>query len=137
MNNYHRRIWTLDFIDTEDPVIGPLYQTSGTHEFWFEPFVAADVNALRFRVEFEEGAMSAIWQGLTLEPNGGTEPYDPDETPTEQTEGLKCQIPVGESIQDLHVFLDKTGIGTKQVLTIVVGRLDTQPAGTGIATAQD
>jgi hypothetical protein len=136
VNNYHRRIWTLDFIDPEDP-LSELYGTSGTREFWFEPFVAADANALRFRVEFEEGDMSAIWQGFTLEPNGGTEPYDPDETPTEQTEGLKGQISLGGSIQDLHVFLDKTGIGTKQILTLVIGRLDTQPAGTGIATAQD
>jgi hypothetical protein len=132
MNNYHRRIWSLDFIDPADP-LGELYGTGGTHEFWFEPFVAADENALRFRVEFEEGAMSANWLNLTLEPNGGTQPYDP----TEDTEGLEGEISIGGSIQNLNVYLDKTGIGTKQLLTIIIGRDDSQPSGTGIATAQD
>ena len=108
MNNWHRKIWTLQKSDDTF-----FYRSGASNEFWLEPaaYVGPDVpvpasggalditqattytqNMLCFRVEFLEDAMTEAWRGLLLFATG-TGPFE-NETATDITQRLENVVEV-------------------------------------------
>ncbi len=88
MNNWHRKIYTLD---PPTPRAGPPGQVSYTdlfnptagasNQFWLEPavytgpatsvaFLPVDSNTLCYRLQFDDDDMNEVWRGLTFFPRG-------------------------------------------------------------------
>ena len=101
MNNWHRRIWTLEEIDI--PELAMLFSAAGSHQFWFEPFADSD-NELRFRVQFAAGDLPDCWSRCILAPmgEGAVTAVGPDDA--ERLEGA-MQMDPGQKI--LQIYLVK------------------------------
>jgi hypothetical protein len=93
MNNWHRKIWTLDPIGTGSPLTG-LFKPGGTNEFWLEPFIDPQFNTLQFKVQFKPGEMVDGWSSCTLEPFGSA-PFSGSQEPDNTTERLEGPITIG------------------------------------------
>jgi hypothetical protein len=102
MNNWHRRIWTLEEINI--PELAMLFSAAGSHQFWFEPFADSE-NELRFRVQFAAGDLPDCWSRCTLAPVGAGDLDAVGPDAAERLEGTMEMNP-GEKI--LQIYMGKT-----------------------------
>ncbi|MEP7245136.1 MAG: hypothetical protein ABI885_15870 [Gammaproteobacteria bacterium] len=133
MNNWHRKIWTLDPIESGSDIL-ELYKVGAANKFWFEPYVDAHKSLLRFRIEFKGHEMVSNWRDRHVTPHG-TKPFDPDGTLDDDVEQLEGIIDLAAVSQPLHIYMDKR-FG-RELLHILVGDPDSAGAGGGWATAQN
>jgi hypothetical protein len=117
MNNWHRKIWTLE---QPLPPLAVLFRPSGTNKFWFEPFADPADNKLRFRVQFGADALPDCWLNCVLEPIGVTGPESGD---AERLEGT-MDVAAGDQ-RTLQVFMGHDDDGADEL------RIRFKPAGEG------
>jgi hypothetical protein len=135
VNNWHRRMWTLDRIDPRK-FHAELYDKNRTNQFWLEPS-ANGANTLQFRVAFDDNAMASLWSGVTLAPQGD-KPFS-NTGSNQNAERLEGTIRIDGVSLRLLIYINKTKKGEELFLKVgLKGKLSTAKGeGTGIATAQN
>jgi hypothetical protein len=127
MNNWHRRIWTLDEIAATSP-IAALFDADTPNQFWLEPFADPTDNKLRFRVQFAPDAMAECWSNCVLEPKG-SDAFPQDSTPGDTTERLEGTVETADGPLTLQIYLtmakDREELRLRKKTAISIGDGDT------------
>jgi hypothetical protein len=122
MNNWHRKMWTLDPPPQGASTYQKVYNSTlgATNEFWLEPavyagppvtvaFISVTPNTLCYRVQFVGENMNEVWLGLTFFP-AGTQPLIVDNTgkpqPDQDTERLQANATIQGSPAVISLYLD-------------------------------
>ena len=132
MNNWHRKIWTLEPIAPNKP-LAFLFDPVGPNDFWFEPFADPVDNKLKFNAQLGAGKMIPAGASLILEPTG-TDPFPEDGEPVESTERLRGTLKTGISSIDLEFFIAKKD-GKDQLLFRIEASISIGDGDTGFARA--
>lgn len=127
MNNWHRRMWKLELIPAGS-FIHELYDAALENSFWFEPVVAAEENALQFRVRYLGNAMTSNWARVTVQPKGD-QPFASVGAADDTTERLEGAIDLEDAPLPLKFYINKNV--TPHELVLVVGEGSGGGAGVG------